>query len=66
MLKHLRFGTVQFCSFLRSRAAAMYFVGNAMSPVSEQMALPGSRTNSELLAARFLVKPGRKYEDAVK
>src|SRR2546428_12546402 len=34
--------------------------------VSEQMGLPGSRTNPELIAARFLLKPGRKYEDAVK
>jgi uncharacterized protein YecE (DUF72 family) len=39
---------------------------NAMPPVGEQMSLPGSRTNPELVAARFLLKPGRKYEDAVK
>jgi len=39
---------------------------DAMPPVSEQMALPGSRTNPGLVAARFLLKPGRKYEDAVK
>ena len=32
----------------------------------EQMALPGSRTNPDLVAARFLLKPGRKYEQAVK
>jgi uncharacterized protein YecE (DUF72 family) len=38
----------------------------AMPPVSEQMALPESRTNSHVVAARFLLKPGRKYEDAVK
>ena len=37
-----------------------------MPPVSEQMARPGSRTNPDLIAARFLLKPGRKYEDAVK
>ena len=37
-----------------------------MPPVSEQMALPGGRTNPELVAARFLLKPGRKYEEAVK
>jgi hypothetical protein len=37
-----------------------------MPPVSEQMALPGSQTNPELVAARFLLKPGRKYDDAVK
>ncbi|MBK7998830.1 MAG: DUF72 domain-containing protein [Verrucomicrobia bacterium] len=38
----------------------------AMPSVPEQMALPGSRPNPELVAARFLLKPGRKYEDAVK
>jgi hypothetical protein len=37
-----------------------------MPAVSEQMALPGSRTNPDMVAARFLLKPGRKYEDAVK
>ena len=30
------------------------------------MARPGSRTNPDLVAARFLLKPGRKYEEAVK
>jgi uncharacterized protein YecE (DUF72 family) len=39
---------------------------NAMPPVGEQMALAGSRTNPNLCAARFLLKPGRKYEDSVK
>ena len=39
---------------------------DAMPPVGEQMAMPGSRTNPNLIAARFLLKPGRKYEDAVK
>jgi len=38
----------------------------AMPSVSEQMALPGSRTNPGLVAARFLLKPGRKYEQVVK
>ena len=37
-----------------------------MPPVSEQMALAGTRTNPGLTAARFLLKPGRKYEEAVK
>jgi hypothetical protein len=37
-----------------------------MPAVGEQMALPGSRTNPDLVAARFLLKPGRKYEQAVK
>jgi uncharacterized protein YecE (DUF72 family) len=39
---------------------------DAMPSVSEQMAIPGSRTNTNLIAARFLLKPGRKYEEAVK
>src|SRR5258708_972854 len=38
----------------------------AMPPESKQMALPGSRTNPDLVAARFLLKPGRQYEEAVK
>lgn len=37
-----------------------------MPPVAEQAALPGSQTNPDLTAARFLLKPGRKYEEAVK
>jgi len=31
-----------------------------------RVALPGSRTNPNLTAARFLLKPGRKYDAAVK
>ena len=38
----------------------------AMPPICEQMAQPGSRTNPALTAARFLLKPGRQYEQAVK
>jgi uncharacterized protein YecE (DUF72 family) len=38
----------------------------ATPPVSEQMAMPGSHTNPNLVAAHFLLKPGRKYEEAVK
>jgi uncharacterized protein YecE (DUF72 family) len=38
----------------------------AMPSVGDQMALPGSRTNPKLVAARFLLKPGRRYEEAVK
>ena len=37
-----------------------------MPSVGEQMALEGSRSNSKLVAARFLLKPGRRYEEAVK
>ncbi len=38
----------------------------AMPPVGEQLAMPGSQTNPALVAARFLLKPGRRYEEAVK
>ncbi len=38
----------------------------AMPAVGEQLAMPGSLTNPNLTAARFLLKPGRKYEEAVK
>ena len=37
-----------------------------MPPVGEQIELPGSETNPGLAAARFLLKPGRSYEEAVK
>jgi hypothetical protein len=37
-----------------------------MMPVDEQLALPGSRTSPEFFGARLLLRPGRKYEDAVK
>jgi hypothetical protein len=37
----------------------------ATAPVSEQMSLEGSITNPSLVAARFLLKPGRTYEEAV-
>jgi uncharacterized protein YecE (DUF72 family) len=36
-----------------------------MPPVSEQLALSGSFTNPECAGARFLLKPGRKYQEAV-
>jgi uncharacterized protein YecE (DUF72 family) len=38
----------------------------AMPPAGAQMDLPKSRTNPELVAARFLLQPGRRYEEAVK
>jgi uncharacterized protein YecE (DUF72 family) len=50
----------------RHKAAHVLNSWTAMPPVAEQMALPGSRTNPELAAARFLLKPGRTYEEAVK
>ncbi|HWQ91263.1 MAG TPA: hypothetical protein VN673_06305, partial [Clostridia bacterium] len=50
----------------RHQVAHLFNSWEAMPPVSEQMALLGSRTNPDLVAARFLLKPGRKYEQAVR
>ena len=36
-----------------------------MPTVSEQLALPGSHTNPALVAARFLLTPGKTYERTV-
>ena len=37
-----------------------------MPPLPEQWAMPEARTTSSRLAARLLLKPGRRYEEAVK
>jgi uncharacterized protein YecE (DUF72 family) len=55
-----------FDCLARHRVTHVFNSWEAMPPVSEQMTLPGSLTNPELVAARFLLKPGRKYEQAVK
>jgi uncharacterized protein YecE (DUF72 family) len=55
-----------FDCLARHGAAHVFNSWTEMPPVEEQMALPNSRTNPDLVAARFLLKPGRKYEDAVK
>jgi len=55
-----------FDCLARHQVTNLFNSWEAMPPVSEQMALPGSRTNPDLVAARFLLKPGRQYEEAVK
>jgi len=55
-----------FGCLARHDVAHVFNSWDAMPPVSEQMAMPGSRTNPKLVAARFLLKPARKYEEAVK
>jgi uncharacterized protein YecE (DUF72 family) len=54
------------CCLSRHGVSHVFNSWDAMPAVSEQFALPGSRTNPQLIAARFLLKPGRKYEEAVK
>jgi uncharacterized protein YecE (DUF72 family) len=55
-----------FACLARHGVTHVFNSWDAMPSVSEQMALPGSGTNPNLRAARFLLKPGRKYEEAVK
>ena len=55
-----------FAVLARHGAAHVFNSWTDMPPVSEQAALPGSFTSPEFLAARLLLRPGRKYEDAVK
>jgi exodeoxyribonuclease V alpha subunit len=49
-----------------SPASGGFTRNEALPPVGEQMALPGSQTNLDLVAARSALKPGCKYEQAVK
>ena len=55
-----------FSCLARHKVAHVFNSWDAMPSVAEQMALPGSRTNPALVASRLLLKPGRKYEQAVK
>lgn len=55
-----------FTVLARHGAAHIFNSWTDMPPVSEQAALPDSFTSPDFFAARFLLKPGRKYEDAVK
>ncbi len=57
----------EYFAMLRRHGVAHVFNSwDAMPAVSEQMAMAGSETSDAFLAARFLLKPGRKYEEAVK
>ena len=49
----------------RHSVAHVFNSWEAMPPGSAQLAMPGSATAPHLTAARFLLKPGRKYEQAV-
>lgn len=55
-----------FATLARHGVAHVFNSWDAMPPVSEQLALPGSLTSPEFCALRLLLRPGRKYEEAVK
>jgi uncharacterized protein YecE (DUF72 family) len=54
-----------FALLARHGVAHIYNHWADMPAVGEQMALPGSRTHPSLCGARFLLAPGRKYQEAV-
>lgn len=54
-----------FAVLAKHGVAHIYNSWADMPPVAEQMAMAGSLTNPELCGARFLLKPGRKYQEAV-
>jgi uncharacterized protein YecE (DUF72 family) len=55
-----------FACLARHGVTHVFNSWDAMPPVGEQMSLPASLTTPGRVAARFLLKPGRKYEEAVK
>jgi len=55
-----------FTVLRRHGVAHVYNSWADMPPVGEQIAIPASRTCPEFLGARFLLKPGRRYEEAVR
>jgi uncharacterized protein YecE (DUF72 family) len=50
----------------RHNVAHIFNSWEAMPPVLEQAGQPGSFTTRDFIGARLLLKPGRRYEDAVK
>jgi len=55
-----------FEALAKHRIVHIYNSWDAMPSVAEQLAQPGSRTTPDLVAARLLLRPGRKYNEAVK
>jgi len=55
-----------FATLARHGVAHVFNSWEAMPPVSAQMALPGSLTQPDFSAVRLLLRPGRRYEEAVK
>lgn len=55
-----------FACLARHQVTHVFNSWEAMPSVEEQLAMTGSQTQPYLVAARFLLKPGRRYEEAVK
>jgi uncharacterized protein YecE (DUF72 family) len=66
-IRNKHFLQPEYFAVLKQHGVAHVFNSwSDMPPVDRQMALEGSRTNPELYAARFLLEPGRNYEEAVR
>jgi len=57
-------GPDYFACLSRHGVGHVFNSWDAMPSVQEQMAMPGSRTCPGLVAARFLLRPGRPYQEA--
>ena len=55
-----------FATLKQHGVAHVFNSWTGMPPVKDQLGLAGSRTNPDLCPARFLLKPGRKYQEAVR
>jgi uncharacterized protein YecE (DUF72 family) len=55
-----------FATLARHGVTHVYNSWQEMPSLAEQMTMTASRTTPDLFGARLLLKPGRKYEDAVK
>lgn len=55
-----------FAVLRRHNVAHVYNSWTDMPPVNDQMSLDGSRPRPDLVAARFLLKAGRSYEEGVR
>jgi uncharacterized protein YecE (DUF72 family) len=65
-LRNKHFLQPEYFGTLKRHGVAHVFNSWAdMPPIHEQLALAGSVTNPEFAGARFLLKPGRKYQEAV-
>jgi hypothetical protein len=55
-----------FDCLARHHVTHVFNAWTEMPSIGEQLGILGSQTNPDLVAARFLLQPGRTYEEAVK
>jgi hypothetical protein len=66
-IRNKHFLTPEYFAMLAKHGVAHVFNSwTDMPQVADQLALPGSITNPFLVGARFLLTPGRKYDESLK